>query len=105
MGDEPNIGRARVQRPPRGQARVGKAVGKARTPENAPTDYIPIGSQEPPPVFVDPTGGRRRWVRRTAYGIGLLLIVALVVIWLSQLGGSAPPPARTPGPSSAAAAR
>ncbi|GAA0471661.1 hypothetical protein Ade02nite_51150 [Paractinoplanes deccanensis] len=78
-------------------------MGKARTPDNAPTDYIRIGEQEPPPVFVDPTGGRRRWMRRTAYAVGVLLVLALIVVWLSQLGGSARPPERTPRPSSAAA--
>ena len=102
MPEERSIGRAPVGRPPRGRARVGRAVGKAPLPENAATSYIPMGTPPPPPVFVDPTGGRRRWLRRTAYAVGVLLILTLVVVWLSQLGGSARPPARTPCPSPAA---
>lgn len=89
-------------RPPRGRARVGRAVGKAPLPENAVTDRIPLGGPAAPPVFVDPSGGRRRWLRRTAYTIGVLLILTLVVVWLSQLGGSARPPAPQPCASPAA---
>ncbi|HET6484433.1 MAG TPA: hypothetical protein VFG35_30930 [Actinoplanes sp.] len=103
MPDEPNVGRAPVGRPPKGRARVGRAVGKAQLPEHAKTEMFEVGEHAPPPVFVDPTGGRRRLLRRTAYGIGVLLILALVAIWVSQLLEPARPPARTPCPSSAPA--
>ncbi|MGK5681893.1 hypothetical protein [Actinoplanes sp. URMC 104] len=98
MPKEPSIGRARVGRTPQGRARVGRAVGKAPLPENARTDVIRVDAAAPQPVFVDPTGGRRRWLRRTAYAIGILLILALITIWVTQLGEPARPPAR-PSPS------
>ncbi|GID29700.1 hypothetical protein Abr02nite_46830 [Paractinoplanes brasiliensis] len=81
--------------PSKGRARVGRAVGKAPLPGNAKTEMFRVGAGDPPPVFVDPTGGRRRWLRRTAYGVGMLLIVALIAVWVSQLVGDAKPP---PGP-------
>nr|WP_296066641.1 hypothetical protein [uncultured Actinoplanes sp.] len=98
MPDKPHqhIGRAPVRRPPRGRARVGRAVGKAQTPENAVTNVIRTSTQEKAPVFVDPSGRRRRRVRRVAYGIGVGLLLILVVVWISQLGGSARPPVPTP---------
>jgi hypothetical protein len=103
--DEPSIGRAPVGRPPKGRARVGRAVGKAATPENAKTELFAVGEAGPPPVFVDATGGRRRWLRRTAYGVGMLLILALVAIWVSQLTGPADPPPRQPRPSAGVPSR
>ncbi len=102
--DEPNVGRASVGRPSQGRARVGRAVGKAPLPENAKTEMFSVEAQGPPPVFVDPTGGRRRWLRRATYAVGVLLIVALIVIWVSQLTGPAKPPPHTPCPSATACA-
>ncbi|WP_250002597.1 hypothetical protein [Actinoplanes sp. M2I2] len=81
---------------------MGRAVGKAPLPENARTQMFTVGEPAPPPVFVDPTGGRRRWLRRTAYAIGILLVLALITIWVSQLIEPARPPAR-PCPSAAPA--
>ncbi|MBM2621455.1 hypothetical protein JIG36_38725 [Actinoplanes sp. LDG1-06] len=105
MPEEPSIGRAPVGRPPRGRARVGRAVGKAATPENARTEMFEVGEAGPPPVFVDPTGGRRKWLRRTAYAVGVLLILALIAIWVSQLVGSADPPPHAPAPSAGVRSR
>jgi hypothetical protein len=97
--EEPNIGRAPVGRPPKGRARVGRAVGKAPLPEHAKTEMFKVGDHTPPPVFVDPSGGRRRWIRRTAYAIGVLLILALIAVWVTQLAEPAQPP--KPCPSAA----
>ncbi|MBU2669435.1 hypothetical protein KOI35_38575 [Actinoplanes bogorensis] len=102
MGEKPNIGRAPVGRPPKGRARVGRAVGKAPTPENARTELFALAKEEPPPVFVDPSGGRRKWLRWTAYAVGFVLIAALVAVWVSQFTGSAEPPPRAPSSTTSA---
>src|SRR5262245_34796814 len=91
MPDEAPVGRARVSRPLRGRARVGRPRGTARLPERAVTEIIRRDGDEPPPVFVDPSGARRRRVRRTAYAIGVLLVLLLLVIWGSQLTRPARP--------------
>jgi hypothetical protein len=44
-----------------------------------------------PPVFVDASGRRRRRIRRLTYGIGVAVLIALVAVWLSQLGGTVRP--------------
>jgi hypothetical protein len=44
-----------------------------------------------PPVFVDVSGRRRRRLRRLMYGIGVAVLIALVAVWLSQLGGTVRP--------------
>lgn len=94
--DEPqHIGRAPVRPPSRGRARVGRAVGKAPLPGNAVTNVIRTDTPEKAPVFVDPSGKRRRRMRKVAYGIGVALLVILLAVWVSQLGGSARPPAPT----------
>jgi hypothetical protein len=98
--DRRHIGRARVRRPLRGRARVGRSVGKAPLPERAVTSVLPAAEAEAAPVFVDPSGTRRRRVRLTAYAVGLLLVAVLAAVWLSQLGGGpAAPPERTPCPT------
>jgi hypothetical protein len=76
-----------------GRARLGRAVGKAPLPERAATSVIRDGRQPAPPVFVDPSGVRRRRLRRTVYLIGLLLLAALLALWTSQFAGTARPPA------------
>jgi hypothetical protein len=42
-------------------------------------------------VFVEPTGTRRRRLRRVTYLLGAALVLALLVLWLSQLGGPVGP--------------
>jgi hypothetical protein len=93
-----NVGRAAVPRRdvPRlsGRAKVGRAVGKVPAPERAHTQVIrDLTRPDPQPVFVDPSGGRRRKLRRVAYLVGLALVIALLLVWLSQLGGASRPPA------------
>lgn len=88
-----------------GRARVGRSVGKAPLPEHAKTQMFAVGAAGPAPVFVDPTGGRRRWVRRTAYAVGVLLVLALLTIWVTQLLEPARPPAPAPCPSGASCPR
>jgi len=78
---------------PVGRARVDRAVGKAPLPERAPTSVMRVGPLRPPPVFVDPSGARRKRVRRIAYLAGALLVLALLVFWLSQFVNTARPPA------------
>ena len=61
-----------------------------------------------PPVFVDVSGRRRRKLRRIAYAIGAALLLALAVLWVSQLIGTVrPDPVApcTPAASAGAAAR
>jgi hypothetical protein len=85
-----------VPRPSRGRARVGRAVGKARLPAEEVTGLIRQEVPVPPPVFVDPSGARRRRIRWAAYAAGVLLVLVLVAVWASQLSGPAAPPARPP---------
>ena len=104
MSEQRNVGRAKVRRSPRGRARVGRSVGKAPLPERAVTSFLPAAGAEPPPVFVDPSGVRRRRLRWAVYALGLVLAALLIAVWLSQLGGgpAAPPePAPCPAASSA----
>ncbi|SCL39368.1 hypothetical protein GA0074692_5339 [Micromonospora pallida] len=46
---------------------------------------------EPPPVFVDPSGRRRRWLRRLAYGFGVLGVGYTLMVGVSFAGGPARP--------------
>src|SRR5436309_16040360 len=79
-------------RRPVGRARVGRATGRASLPEHPPTSVLRIGEQLPAPEFVDPSGSRRRRVRRISYLLCVSLLLALLVVWLSQLGAPAEPP-------------
>jgi len=100
-GEKP-AGRAPVRRPPRGRAKIGQAVGKAQLPEHAVTGIVEHGVSSTQPVFVDPSGTRRRRLRAFAYAMGILLIVALAAVWVSQLvGPAAPPPKPVPSVSGA----
>jgi hypothetical protein len=92
-GEKPT-GRAAVRRPPRGRAKIGQAVGKAQPLERAVTGIVEHDVSSTQPVFVDPSGARRRRIRAYAYAMGVLLILALAAVWVSQLvGPAAPPPA------------
>jgi hypothetical protein len=104
MPRERNVGRAKVRRVPRGRAQVGRSVGKAPLPERAATSILPAAGAETPPVFVDPSGVRRRRLRLAVYALGLVLAVVLAAVWLSQLGGGpAAPPKPTPCPAASSA--
>jgi hypothetical protein len=94
--DEKSAGRAPVRRSTRGRARVGQAVGKAVLPENAATDVFHDDAPTVPPVFVDPSGARRKWLRLTGYAIGVLVVVVLAAVWITQLTGSSTPPPPAP---------
>ncbi|MGW0502689.1 hypothetical protein [Micromonospora sp. NPDC003241] len=80
-----------------------------------PTQLIPV-APEPSPVFVDPSGRRRRWFRRTAYALGLAGVAYTMMVGISFAGGpvrpdsiipfvepaetwEAPPVSPTPSPS------
>jgi type II secretory pathway component PulL len=70
-----------------GRARVGQAIGKARPLEQAKTNVIKQNTNElTQPIFVDPSGSRRRRLRWIAYLVGAVLVVALVLLWFSQFG-------------------
>jgi RsiW-degrading membrane proteinase PrsW (M82 family) len=72
---------------PAGRARVGKVVGKAPRLERAKTEVIKQSTGDlTQPIFVDPSGSRRRRLRWIAYLIGAVLVVALVLLWFSQFG-------------------
>src|SRR5438552_3162111 len=75
-----------------GRARVGRAVGRARIPERAPTSVLRVGAEAPPPVFVDPSGVRPRRLRRLAYLLGVVLLLVLLILWWTQLGRPVEPP-------------
>jgi hypothetical protein len=96
VSDKPEANR------PTGRARVGRAVGKAPLPERASTSIIRDGRQEPTPVFVDPSGSRRKRLRRFAYVVGALLVVAMLALWLSQFGSSVRPAPANQRPSTSA---
>jgi hypothetical protein len=55
-----------------------------------------IGHEPVPPVFVDPSGARRRRLRRLAYLTGVALLLVLLALWLSQLGGPVRPSTTVP---------
>ena len=79
-----------------GRAKVGRSVGKVPPVDRAHTDVVRM-EDLPQPVFVDPSGARRRRLRRLSYAIGFLLLLALAGFWLSQFGGDVgPPPPGTP---------
>jgi hypothetical protein len=88
-----------------GRARVGHAVGRARLPEHALTQHLKLDGSEPEAVFVDPSGVRRRRLRRWAYLLAAVLVCVLAAVWLSQLGGPVRPadpvscPTAHPGPT------
>ncbi|MGW4462987.1 hypothetical protein [Micromonospora sp. NPDC004704] len=46
---------------------------------------------EPPPVFVDATGRRRRFVRYVAYGVGALALTYTALVGVSLAGGPVNP--------------
>src|SRR5262245_31049951 len=89
MGDPKHVARVAVSGRG-GRARVGQARGRAKTPDQQHTEVFGLGD-EPKPVFVDSTGRRRRRLRHVTYGIGGLLLLALVTLWLSQIGGAVRP--------------
>lgn len=62
-------------------------------PENLETRIIRTDAPVKTPVFVDPSGRRRVRVRRIAYGIGLVVLLIVSAVWVSQLNGWARPPA------------
>jgi hypothetical protein len=88
------IGRASVRRPV-GRAKPGRAVGVAPTPDRAKTEIFEPGVTAPP-VFVDASGRRRRNLRWISYAVGLAVVLALLVLWLTQLGDPVRPNPVTP---------
>jgi hypothetical protein len=71
---------------------VGQARGRAPTPDRAPTAVVKVGAEPGAPVFVDPSGKRRRRLRPFVYGLAAIILLALVVLWLSQMVGPVGPP-------------
>jgi hypothetical protein len=51
-----------------------------------------VGPEPGPPVFVDPGGTRRRRLRPVAYVLSVTILLVLLALWLSQLGGTSRPP-------------
>jgi hypothetical protein len=81
---------------PTGRAKVGRAVGRAASPERAPTGLVNIGPDHPLPVFVDPSGARRRRLRRLAFMVLAAVLLVVLVLWASQLGSPVRPPTTVP---------
>jgi hypothetical protein len=70
-------------------------VGRAKRPDPDHTSVLKPGTDSSP-VFVDPSGARRRRLRRLAYLLGVVIVAALLMVWLSQLGEPAKPPPTNP---------
>lgn len=76
--EAPHVGRAQV-RPPQPE------------PEPAPrTSVLPV-APVPPPVFVDPTGKRRRTLYLMAAAIILAIVTGVLGVWLGLFAGSVAP--------------
>ncbi|MEV4760183.1 hypothetical protein AB0J86_34485 [Micromonospora sp. NPDC049559] len=58
--------------------------------DDARTTILPA-MPEPPPVFVDGSGRRRRRVRRLAYGVGIVGLGYSVLVGVSLAGGPVAP--------------
>ena len=61
------------------------------TPERARTHVVRRDGDGLQQVFVDASGRRRRRLRRLAYVVGMLAVVLIAVLWLSQYGGQVGP--------------
>ena len=66
-------------------------MGVAATPERARTHVVRRAGDGLQQVFVDTSGRRRRRLRRLAYIVGMLAVVLIAVLWLSQYGGQVGP--------------
>jgi hypothetical protein len=54
---------------------------------------VKVGPEPGRPVFVDPAGTRRRRLRPVGYLLAAAILLAMLLLWVSQLGGTAGPPA------------
>ena len=86
MGGPPHESRTSARRHV-GRARVGRAVGVSATPDRAATSLVKVPDKAGPPVFVDESGRRRRRLRRLTYAVGIAALLALILLWVSQLTG------------------
>lgn len=77
---------------------VGKArVGKTAAPkDSAATNILRLEEPAPQPVFVDASGRRHRTLRRLVFGVGLAVLLAVLLLWLTQFGASVRPPPAPP---------
>jgi hypothetical protein len=73
-------------------AEVTQVLVSEPVPESAVTSIIRLDAPVNVPVFVDPSGRRRRRVRRVAYGIGVAVLLIVSTVWVSQFNGWAKPP-------------
>jgi hypothetical protein len=83
------VGRAQAKKV--GRARVGAAMGVARTPDRAHTRVLRDDEGPRTAVFVDDSGRRSRRLRRAALATGAVLLVLVALLWLSQYGGPVGP--------------
>jgi hypothetical protein len=83
------VGRAQAKK--LGRARVGSAMGVARTPDRARTRVLRDDDRPRTAVFVDDSGRRSRRLRRAALATGAVLLVLVALLWLSQYGGPVGP--------------
>ncbi|HET8660492.1 MAG TPA: hypothetical protein VFM55_16000 [Micromonosporaceae bacterium] len=90
------VGRAMVRRHV-GKARVGDHAGEApvagavTSNDSATTSVLRMDEPAPQPVFVDASGRRHRTLRQLALAAGLAALVAVLLLWLTQLGTTVRP--------------
>ncbi len=111
MGRKQDVGRSsdppaavgRVHLEAVGRAQVEQPSIKERLPEHESTQMIKLGQLPPQPVFVDPSGTRRRRLLVWAYVLVAGMVLVLAAIWFSQLGAPVLPPGSSSCPTSSSA--
>ena len=59
--------------------------------DSAATNVLRPQAPAPQPVFVDASGRRHRTLRRLALAVGLAALLAMILLWLTQLGATVRP--------------
>ena len=98
MDPKRHVGKAKVRRHV-GRAAVRRIVAAAPVPKAIRTHVINV-DDEPPPVFVDSSGRRKRRLRRFAYALCVAALLLVAVLWLSQAGDDVRPTPMSPVPAS-----
>jgi hypothetical protein len=89
MGRKRDVGVARVPRQTTKESsgETSRKIAVARVPQNVePTRRVPDYRKPAEPVFVDDTGRRRRLLTWVAFGLALLGLVLVALLWFSQTG-------------------
>ncbi|HZN20733.1 MAG TPA: hypothetical protein VFB84_21490 [Micromonosporaceae bacterium] len=59
--------------------------------DSAATNVLRLDEPVHQPVFVDASGRRHRTLRRLALAVGLAALLAVLLLWLTQLGATVRP--------------